>query len=65
MSGGAPARWPTFDGVLGACLMAASLVMSLAGADRALAGLVALAGFWAVGFDLGRSLSGRDGVSER
>ena len=61
MSGGAPARWPTFDSLLGSCLMAASLVMSLAGADRALAGLVVLAGFWAVGFDLGRSLSGREG----
>ena len=48
--------WPRFAAVAGVILMAASLVNVLIGMPREFAGLVALAGFFLVGFDLGRSL---------
>lgn len=49
--------WPRFASVAGAILMAASLVYALIGMPREFAGVVALVGFFLVGFDLGRSLA--------
>lgn len=49
--------WPRFASAAGAILMAASLVYVLIGMPREFAGLVALAGLFLVGFDLGRSLA--------
>lgn len=47
-------RWPRFASAAGVILMAASLVYVRIGMPREFAGLVALAGFFLVGFDLGR-----------
>lgn len=52
-------EWPRFASAAGAILMAASLVYVLIGMPRWFAGLVALAGFFLVGLDLGRALAPR------
>ena len=49
--------WPRFASAAGVILMAASLVYVLIGMPREFAGLVALAGLFLVGLDLGRSIA--------
>lgn len=49
--------WPRFASAAGAILMAASLVYVHIGMPREFAGLAALAGFFLVGLDLGRSIA--------
>lgn len=49
--------WPRFASAVGVILMAASLVYVRIGMPREFAGVVALVGFFLVGFDLGRSLA--------
>lgn len=52
-------RWPRFASAAGVILMAASLVYVGIDMPREFAGLVALAGFFLVGLDLGRSVAAR------
>lgn len=50
-------RWTRFASAAGVILMAASLVYDPVDMPREFAGLFALAGFFLVGFDLGRSVA--------